>query len=126
MRIALYGCLSLAVAFGLAFAPGTASAQTASVSLACSTDSCTASTSGSGIVTPVKYTWSFTGIAHLIPGPGGRTAFDTCNRFGVTTCNFECYAPYQDHIVVNVNAVDANGSLIGNASAATVCSLSPI
>lgn len=125
MRIAIYSCTALALAFGLALSPSIAHAQS-SVQLACTPNSCQANATGTGIVTPVKYSWSFTGVAHLIPRPGGHTAFDTCNRFGGPSCNFMCYAPYQDRIVVNVSAVDANGSFIGNASAATICNGGPI
>jgi hypothetical protein len=125
MKIANYGYAALTLALALSFHPSMAHAQS-SVQLSCATDSCQANAIGTGITKPVKYSWSFTGVAHLITGPGGKTPFDSCNRFGGAVCNFECYAPYQDHIVVHVSAVDSNGSFIGSASAGTVCNLSPL
>jgi hypothetical protein len=99
--------------------PMRVSAQS-SVGLACGTNHCESSIIGTGIAAQFKYTWSFTGAAHFVPSPGG-SPIDTCNRLNASACRFTCYQGYRDNIAVHVNAVDGNGSFLGDASANAIC-----
>jgi hypothetical protein len=93
-------------------------AQSTGVALSCGTNFCQATASSPASPTPFQYTWSYTGTAHL-------SAPFRCNNDGPlghkSSCGFRCYQPYQDHITMHVNVVDAAGTFIGDASAGALC-----
>jgi len=112
------GLFVASCALGMSVVSPRAEAQTTGVALSCGTNYCQASASSPGSPTPFKYTWSYTGTAHL------SSPF-TCNANGPlghkSSCTFHCYVPYEDHITMHVSVVDAAGTYIGDASAAAIC-----
>ena len=106
-----------ALAFG---APVAHAQSSSSVTLDCGNNYCMASASSPSSPTPFSYNWSYSGLAHM-------THPLNCNgRFGGSSCTFLCYQPYEDHITMHVSVADANGALIGSASANAICNGSPI